>query len=332
MFKTFSHEIPFMKYRKPLYLLSAVLMVLAVVGLFVRGLSFGIEFSGGTSIDFQNTGSITTEQMRSALDEAGEGDAIVQTSVVEGSQGFLVRTATTDPHAATTAALTAAQKLGLSEDSFQVTTIGPDWGANVTKSSVIAFLVAIGCIIVYISVRFEFKMSLTAVASLIHDLLIIVGVYAWTQFEITPNVIAALLTIMGYSLYDTVVVFHRINENAKANVEAATNGMDTKHRTFMQISNFSINQVFIRTLNTSLTSLVPVICMLIFGGATLKDFAFAMTIGLILGSYSSIGISTPLFAAWKTTEDKWKKLEARFGEKIQAAEGKGSYGAVSYNG
>lgn len=304
----FKREIPFMGYRNVMFVISAILIVLSLIGLGVRGLNFGIEFQGGSSIDFKDTGSIAIQDMRDAFTKAGEENAVVQTTVTEGKAGFLVRTSTTDPNVATEHANKVAESLGLAKDSYQVTTIGPDWGADVSKSSLYAFLAAIGLIIIWISVRFEFKMSLTAVLSLLHDIIIVCGVYAWTGREVTPNVIAALLTIMGYSLYDTVVVFHRINENAKT-MHSPT------HKTFLQISNLSINEVFVRTINTTLTSLVPVVAMLFFGGETLKDFAFAMTIGLVLGSYSSIGIATPLFALWKTSEDKWKKLEAKYGEK-----------------
>lgn len=309
----FSKEINFVGKRKVFLSLSAVLIVLAFVGIAVRGLVFGIEFIGGTEIDFRDTGSITIEQMRNALAQNSEGQATVQTAVTDGAQGFMVRSETTDPTTATQHADAVAQALGLKASSFQVTTIGPDWGNNVTRSSLTAFLIAIVFIIGYVTIRYEFKMSLCAVASLLHDLIIIVGVYAWSGQAITPNVVAALLTIMGYSLYDTVVEFHRINENA-----ARTS--DGTHRTYYQIANYSVNEVLVRTINTTITSLVPVVAMLILGGATLKDFAFAMAVGLILGGYSSFGVATPLLAMWKTHEKKWAKLEAKFGEGAPKAE------------
>lgn len=304
----FSREIPFMSWRNIMFAISALLIVLSLAGIGIRHLNFGIEFQGGSSIDFKDTGSISTEDIRSALEATGENNPVIQTTVSDGKAGFLVRTSTIDPNVANDHATEVASKLNLKADSYQVTTIGPDWGAGVSKSSLMAFLAAIGLIIIWISIRFEFKMSLTAVLSLVHDIIIVCGVYAWTGQEITPNVIAALLTIMGYSLYDTVVVFHRINENAKSNSSKT-------HRTFLQISNRSLNEVFVRTINTTLTSLVPVIAMLFFGGETLKDFAFAMAIGLVLGSYSSIGISTPLYALWKTAEPDWKRLEVKYGHK-----------------
>lgn len=307
MFSHFKREIPFMGVRNIMYIVSAILVVLSLTGLAVRGLNFGIEFQGGTSIDFKNIGSVSIQDMRDALQEADEPNAVVQTTMADNKAGFLVRTSTTDPNLAADHAKQVSEKLSLPHDSYQVTTIGPDWGTDVSKSSLYAFLVALGFIILWISFRFEFKMSLTAIASLIHDIVIVCGIYAWTGKEVTPNVIAALLTIMGYSLYDTVVVFHRINENAKTL-------KSPRHKTFYQIANKSINEVFIRTINTTITSLVPVLVMLFFGGETLKDFAFAMSVGLILGSYSSIGIAAPLYSLWKTAEPKWKKLEKKYGK------------------
>ena len=202
-----------------------------------------------------------------------------------------------------------ADTFGWSTDGFEVTTIGPDWGTSVVKSSVLAFLVSLALIIAYISIRFrDYKMGITAVVALLHDLIIVFGVYALLGHEVTPNTIAALLTILGYSLYDTVVVFHRINENMKAeNVKC----------TFMTMANHSVNEVIIRSLNTSITSLIPVVAMLLFGGETLKDFALAMTIGLITGCYSSIAIATPLYAIWKTREDKFAKLSKKYGPEVQ---------------
>ena len=317
MHSHFKREISFIPHRKTFLIFSACLIAFALLGIAVRGVQFGIEFIGGTEIDFRDTGDITIDEMRSALADAGEGDATVQTAVTDGKDGFLVRSETTDPNTAAAHASQVAEALGLPDDSYQVTTIGPDWGSNVTRSSAKAFLIAIAAIIAYVTIRYEFKMSLCAVASLLHDLLVTVGVYAWTQTAITPNVVAALLTIMGFSLYDTVVEFNRMNENAKQL-------KDGVHRTYFQICNYSINEVIVRTINTTLTSIVPIACMLAFGGSTLRDFAFAMLIGEILGTYSSFGVASPLLAIWKTKEPKWAKLEQKYGEKTSVSEAAGA--------
>ena len=295
------------KSRKVLLCISAALVVLSFAVVGVRGLQFGIEFVGGTSIAFHNTGDTSIEDMRAAFAEAGEPDAVVQTTNSDGSDGFLVRTTTTSAESAATTAAKVVDTLNLSTDSYEVNTVGPDWGQSVIQSSLIAFVVSLLLIIAYIAVRFEYKMGLMAVVALLHDLIIVVGVYALVGREVTPNTVAALLTILGYSLYDTVVVFHRINDNMKES--------DVKC-TFMSMANHSLNQVFIRSINTTLTSFVPVLGMLLFGGETLKDFAFAMSVGLIAGSYSSIAVATPLFAMWKSHEPKNAKLVKKYGTDI----------------
>lgn len=212
--RMFKHEINFIGNRNVFFIISGSLIVLSLVFILINGLNFGIEFVGGTSTTFNNVGDITTEQMREAFVDAGDPEPTVQTSEANGTNGFIVRTTVTDNATAADHAEQVANTLGLSTDSFQVTTVGPDWGSSVTNRSLAAFLVSLALIILYMAIRFEYKMGVTAVAALIHDLIIVVGIYALTGREITPNVVAALLTIMGYSLYDTVVVFHRINDNA----------------------------------------------------------------------------------------------------------------------
>ena len=285
----------------------AMVLVAIIVG--VRGMNFGIEFVGGTSVTFHGTGDVTTEQVRDAFSDAGEPDAVIQTTTADGEPGFLVRTTTTSAEDATVAANEVADTFGWTTDSFEVTTIGPDWGASVIQSSAIAFFISLLLIIAYISIRFrDPKMGVTAVVALLHDLIIVVGVYVLVGREITPNTIAALLTILGYSLYDTVVVFHRINENMKD---------ESVKCTFATMANHSVNEVLVRSLNTSITSLIPVVAMLLFGGETLKDFALAMTIGLVCGCYSSYAIATPLYVIWKTHEQRFKKLQKKYGNDIQ---------------
>ncbi|NTU88323.1 MAG: protein translocase subunit SecF [Actinobacteria bacterium] len=297
------NEINFLGNRNIMFIISGILIVLSLAAIGIRGLNFGIEFEGGSSVDFNDAAGISIQDMRTAFEDAGENEAVIQTTNSNGVEGFLIRTTEVNPDAAAALAQTVADELGLSADSFQVTTIGPDWGADITRSSLIAFLVSIIVIIIYIAIRFEFKMGVTAIASLFHDVVIVVGIYALVGREITPNVIAALLTILGYSLYDTIVVFHRIGDNAE----------EAKPKcSLMKLANHSINQVFVRTINTTLVSLIPVLAMLFFGGETLKDFAFAMAIGLVCGSYSSISIAAPFYTMWKSREPKYAKLAKKY--------------------
>lgn len=311
MLSHFKREIQFVKYRNIFFAIAAALVVAAIVGLCARGLNLGIEFRGGTQVSFNDASGISLSDMRAAFAEQGASQATVQTTSSNGTEGFLVGTGETDPAAANALAASVASSLGLGSDSYTVTTIGPNWGSDVTRSMAVAFIVVVVLIVAFVSWRYEFKMSLMAVLSLVQVLLIIAGVYAWTQFEVTPNVIAALLTIMGFVLYDTVVVFNRVNENIRSQ-------RDATHRTALQITNLAINQVIIRSINTTLTSLMPVLAMLIFGGETLKGFAFAMFIGLAFGAYSSISLAAPLYALWKGREPEWKRQEELHGEKAQA--------------
>ena len=287
---------------------AAVAMVLVAVIIGVRGLQFGIEFVGGTSVTFHGTGDTTIDQVRDAFDDAGVSDPVLQTTNADGDTGILARMTTTSAEDATHIANQVADEFGWSTDSFEVTTIGPDWGASVVQSSLLAFLVSLILIIAYISIRFrDYKMGVSAVIALLHDLVLVFGVYALVGREVTPNTIAALLTILGYSLYDTVVVFHRINENMKD---------DSVKCTFATMANHSVNEVLIRSLNTSITSLIPVVAMLLFGGETLKDFALAMTVGLIAGAYSSYAIATPIYVIWKTRETRYAKLQRKYGDAV----------------
>ena len=305
-------DIPFLRARKVLLIIAACCVAVALVVCGVRGLNFGTEFVGGTSISINQTAGATTDQVRDAFAAAGQENAVVQTTSTNGQEGFLVRLATTDTTEAYSASSAVAQILGLSSTDITVSTIQASWGASVIRSSLIAFLVSLVLIIAYIGIRFRsYKMGVVAVITLLHDLIIVVGIYALIGREFTPNTVAALLTILGYSLYDTVVVFHRVNDNMQESSAKVT---------FVTMANHSINQVFIRSINTTLTSLIPVLFMLLFGSETLKDFAFAMVIGLICGCYSSIAVAMPLFSAWKSREKDNMKLTKKYGTAVRLFE------------
>jgi SecD/SecF fusion protein len=297
-------NIDFMGNRNIMFIISAILVVLSIGSLAVRGLHFGVEFRGGTVVDISRTTGITQQQVVSAFTAAGIQPSQVQESTdrLSGQKGFIVRSSETSNSVAQQAVRTAATELKLPAGSYQVTTIGPDWGKSVTNSALIALAVSILAILLYVSIRFEYKMSFTAILALVHDILITLGLYSLIGWEVTPNVVAALLAILGYSLYDTIVVFHRIKENSRGLVK----------QSFMSMANESINEVLMRSINTSLTSLIPVVVLLIFGGATLKDYALALVIGLASGAYSSIGIAAPVFAIWKETEPKYKALAKKY--------------------
>lgn len=292
----------FMGKRKYTFALSGALVALSIVALLVRGLTFGIDFEGGTSMMLAGAGDVTTEQVRAALEEAGVPDTANATIQPTDDGSYIVRTAESDTAKAQAAFVQVAESLDLPEQDVNVTTIGPGWGKNVTDASVLALLVSLAAILAYISIRFEYKMSFTAVLALLHDMVIVLGVYAISGREVTPNTIAAVLTILGYSLYDTIVVFHRIRENAAGLTKMS----------FMDMTNESINQVAMRWLNTGLIQVIPVLALLFFGGETLQDFAFAMAIGLITAAYSTVGLASPLYALWKEREPKFQALKRKY--------------------
>lgn len=292
----------FMGKRKYTFALSGALVALSIVALLVRGLTFGVDFEGGTSMMLTGAGDVTTEQVRTALEEAGVPDTANATIQPTDDGSYIVRTAESDTAKAQAAFVQVADSLGLPEQDANVTTIGPGWGKNVTDASVLALLVSLVAILAYISIRFEYKMSFTAVLALLHDMVIVLGVYAISGREVTPNTIAAVLTILGYSLYDTIVVFHRIRENAAGLTKMS----------FMDMTNESINQVAMRWLNTGLIQVIPVLALLFFGGETLQDFAFAMAIGLIAAAYSTVGLASPLYALWKEREPKFQALKRKY--------------------
>lgn len=307
--KIFKKDINFLGVRKIFLIVGACVIVGSIAIFGIRGINLGIDFVGGTSATFQASEDITTDEVRDAFAQAGEPDAVVQTTANDSESGFIVRTAQTDHEAAASSAQGALESLGIPAESIEISTIGPGWGQTVIQASIIAFLVSIILIIIYIAIRFEYKMGVTAIVALLHDLILVGGVYALVGFEVTPNTIAALLTILGYSLYDTVVVFHRINDNVRE--------CSPLNCTFMSIANHSVNQVFMRTINTTLTSIIPVICMLFFAGGTLQEFAFAMSVGLISGSYSSIAIATPLYSIWKSREPEYRELLSEYGDEVE---------------
>jgi SecD/SecF fusion protein len=293
-------EIDFLGKHRLFLIFSITLVVVAIGALAVRGLTFGIEFQGGTVINISEAEGVSIDQVRSAFGDAGATGVVVQST--EGG-GFIIRTSESDADAANALYREVFDTLDISTDVGDVSTIGPGWGRNITRAALLALSMSVAAILLYIAVRYEYKMSIVAVFTLVHDVLIVLGIYALVGREVTPNTIAALLTIMGYSLYDTIVVFHRIRENS----------MGLTRSTFTVMANHSINQVIARSINTSITSIIPPLMLLLFGGETLGDFAFALVIGIALGAYSSIGVATPLYAAWKEREPKFKALAKKFG-------------------
>ncbi len=298
------YHIDFMGLRKVFFSLSIVLVLISIGSLAVRGLEFGVEFRGGSVITITDGQNKSIDEIRKAFNDAKFQDVTVQTSRTDKYEGYLVKTTTANADTANKYAATAADELGMKLNNFSISSVGAGWGKKLTSSALTAFIISIIAILIYISIRFEYKMSIMAIVALIHDMLITLGVYSLIGAEVTTSTIAALLTILGYSLYDTVVVFGRIKENTT----------NLSKMSFMEMANLSINEVFARSINTTITSLLPVVVMLVFNVDALNGFAIALTIGLAVGAYSSIGLAAPLYTMWKETEPKYASLRKKYGK------------------
>ena len=301
------------------FIISAILIVLSIAGIVTSlvttgsALTLGTEFSGGTSIQVSDTAGLTEETLvdtyNSTASELGVDSQIssAQTTSSGGTNGFLLRTTDSDTTSENSVMSKVQETLGINSDNVTIQTISASWGASVIWSSVFAFVLSCVAILIVIALRYrEPRMGVVALITLFHDMFIVVGVYAWAgmffHMEITADVIAALLAIIGYSLYDTIVVFHRINQNASPNMRMS---MKT-------CANNSVNEIIVRSLNTSITSIIPVFFMLLLGTDTLLDFAFAMFIGMLLGVYSTLAISAPVYTLWKCRQPEYARLEKKF--------------------
>ncbi|WP_165492259.1 protein translocase subunit SecF [Egibacter rhizosphaerae] len=276
---------------------SLVLILLALGAVGIRGLDFSIEFTGGTTFIVENAGGgFTSDELRDALtEELGVEDLTAQ--VVDGGEGARVSTPELgEPGGERELAAvdTIAEVTGADPGDIARDSVGPTWGESVTEAALFALAVFLALVVVYISLRFELRMAVAALVTLLHDIVVTVGVYALVGFEVSPASVIALLTILGYSLYDTVVVFDRIGEDAKQI------GPDSSV-TYSEVANESLNKVLVRSLSTSITSLLPTGALLfigaqLFGADTLQDLALALFIGMGVGTYSSIFVATPILA------------------------------------
>ena len=298
--------------------LSGTLILIAVVAIFTRGLNLGIDFEGGTSWQVPVEGkSASVGDVRDVLSPLGVDDAKVL--VLEGDSGQSVRVQTEDvnPDIEDRVTDALAQYGGVERASVSVDTVGPTFGDQVRNNALKALIVFFLVVSVYLAFRFEWKMAIAAVVAVAHDIVITIGVYAVTGFEVTPATVVAFLTILGFSMYDTVVVFDKVKENV------ATIGT-VRGDTYSKMVNRSMNQVLMRSLSTSLVAILPVASLLfvgagLFGALALRDFALALFVGILTGAYSSIFVATPLLAAWKEREPRYRALRERSDEQLARA-------------
>ena len=289
------------------FTISTVLLVLSVGSLLVRGLNLGVDFEGGTVIEVTNESGADVAEIRDALREFGLESATVQLTS-GGTEGIRVEAEIIeDPVVEEAVVAAVAEAAGVAANDASVTAVGPAFGEEITRSAVRALIIFLIVASLFIAWRFEWKMAVAGLAALFHDLILTAGVYSMTGFEVTPSTVIAILTILGYSLYDTVVVFDKIVETVQRS-EA--------RRTLTQVINDSMNTVLMRSLSTSLTSLLPVGSLLfvgsyLLGATTLQEFALALFVGVAAGTYSSIFVAAPLLATWKANEPEWREVETK---------------------
>ncbi|MEV0594767.1 protein translocase subunit SecF [Nonomuraea cavernae] len=297
------------------YSLSGLLLIVSLSGILVNGLNLGVEFTGGSVFSFKAPAA-TIEQVREGFQEEGVHQPIVQTA----GDRWRVTTETL-PESTMTQVQTAISKdYGVPVDQVDIQSIGASWGGEVSQKAWVGLGVFMLAIILYLSMAFEPKMALAAIVALIHDLVITAGVYAWSGFEVTPATLLGFLTILGYSLYDAVVVFDMIKEvTAKLGT--------TSKQTYSMAANNALNHTLIRSLNTSLVAILPVAAILfigttLLGAGTLKDLSLALFVGMIVGTYSSLCVATPLLVTLKEREPKYQAIARR----LASTGGKGSKG------
>ena len=349
--------------RKIWFSLSAAIIALGIISIVLRGgLNLGIDFKGGIEWTIPAPG-ITQTQATNALQGTGVIDPTVQLLGRGSDQTLNVQsdlnklspsaqkevstkvqaallhltgapaptsgtatTSTTDAKTADSTTTTTSPTSTLPNtpvDKLSITTVGPTWGSSITNKAIEALIIFFIVVAIYISIRFEPKMALAAFIAMIHDVLVAIGIYSIFNFQVTPDTVVAILTILGYSLYDTVVVFDRVRDNTK--------GIGSSGRlTYPQLINLSMNQTLARSINTSMVAILPVLAVLLIGAqllgaTTLQSYGLALFVGLLSGAYSSIFIASPVLCMMKEREDRWVQIANRLAKRGEA---KGFYSAT----
>jgi preprotein translocase subunit SecF len=295
--------------RKVFYAISAAIVIVAALAFIFRGFNYGVEFKGGVEFtaQVQTNDTATVDKLTNAVEDAGVPDAADPTVQTSGNDSLRIQTRalTQDEATTVTKALTEA---GAEEVSQNL--IGPTYGKQVATKALTGLIVFLVIVVLFIWAYFrEWRMSVAGVVALAHDLVITAGVYSLSGFEVTPATVTGLLTILGYSLYDTVVVFDKVRENTRGILKSTT-------KTYSEQANLALNQTLVRSINTSITALLPVAALLfagvaILGSGPLKDLALALFVGMLAGTYSSIFLATPLASQLKEREPAIRAQTAR---------------------
>jgi preprotein translocase subunit SecF len=293
--------------QKLWYTISGLILVISIAALAIRGLDYSVDFKGGSVYQF-SAPAATASQVTSAAANAGAGqDVRVQTVQPPGKPlSWQVQTEKLAYGQSVKVQDALARSAGLPVNKVSVQFVGPSWGSQISQKALEALIAFLIVIVAYLSIAFEWKMATAALVALLHDIVITIGVYALTGLQVSPATIIGLLTILGYSLYDTVVVFDKVREN--------TAGLlGTRRSTYSQAANLALNQTLVRSINTSLIALLPVAAILVVSSAflpsgELQDLALVLFIGMLSGTYSSIFIATPVLADLKEREPQYKQL------------------------
>src|SRR5712691_1889725 len=297
-------QIDFMRRRYWWFAMSGVVVVLGAGALGLRGLNLGIDFKGGTQIAFKTTTPKSTADIRNVMSADGYADAIIQgrgSSTHGNYTNFQVRTKTLNGPTLSKVTADLRDKVGATHAGE--TSVSSSFGSQIAHAAILAIIVSLALVVIYVAIRFDFKFAVPVIIAMLHDVLIAVGIYALAHREVTSSTVAAILTVLGYSIYDTIIIFDRIRENIPL----------MRRSSIATITNVSLWETIRRSLATSFITLLPVASLFIFGGATLKDFAFALLVGITSGAYSSIFVAAPLLTMWKEREPEFAR---RKGETI----------------
>lgn len=285
MFIKLKTYINFMKYRRLALLGSALLVLLSLVLLVTRGLNFGIDFTGGMLLQLEFDSPVSVAEVRGSLDKIGFGGSVIQ---AYSEKGVLIRLKTDQESDQKKIVTSLRESLGKNVKVLRTEVVGPVAGSQLRRSAILATSLALLAMLAYITFRFQFRFAVGGVVALVHDVIITLGIFSITYHEVSMPFIAGMLTLVGYSINDTIVVFDRVRENFK----------NLKQWGVVDLFNNSINQVLSRTINTSLTTLFPVITLFLWGGEVISDFSMALLVGIIVGTYSSIYIAGAMVVEW----------------------------------
>lgn len=281
--------------------ISIVPLIIGTAWIGIHGLNLGLDFESGTRITTAFEQQPSEDAVRALFSDLGYGDAKIQSTTenIDGNEvrGFQMQTETLQPAQRTELERALNEKFGIVQETFQLDSVGPTFGRQIIRNGIWAVLLSFAVLVIYLSIRFEYKLAIPALISVIHDVWLSIAIYSFTGREVTSATVAALLTILGYSLYDVVIVFDRIRENVPL----------MRRATYREVVNTSVHETLTRSIITSLTTLIPITVLFFFGGDTLKDFAFALLVGILSGGLSSIAIAAPLAALWKEREPEMKR-------------------------